>query len=164
MNERQRRWVFVVVGLAESVKHIYPRMAACEAALESDYGDSVLARLGFNLFGMKQHKHSIYGTVNLPTKEYLQGEWKGIIGRWVEYPNIEECFADRMQTLIRLRDVYPSYQAALLAKTPEDYIREVSKTWSTDPQRAEKVLAIYKEVFPVPNNSEEVREAVTGEN
>lgn len=125
-------------------------MAACEAALESDYGTSALARLGFNLFGTKQHVHPIYGTLNLPTKEYINGEWEPQIGRWVQYENVEECFADRMETLRRLQDIYPEYQAALTATTPEAYISAVSKRWSTDPERATKVLAIYSEVFTVP--------------
>lgn len=156
MTPAQRLWVLDVTNQALEAKHIYARMAACEAALESDYGTSALARLGFNLFGMKQHTHPIYGTLNLPTREFLNGEWTQITQAWVQYENIEECFADRMETLMRLRDVYPHYQAALVAPDPGVYIAEVSKTWSTDPNRAQKVLAIYAEIFPYPDSSGDI--------
>jgi len=49
-----------------------------------------------------------------------------------------------MSTLLRLSSAFPHYAAALNAKTAEEYVREVSRTWSTDPDRASKCLAIYK--------------------
>lgn len=127
---------------------MWPRMAACEAALESDYGTSALARLGLNLFGMKQHVHPTYGTLNLPTKEFLNGEWVPQIAQWVRYDTLQECFADRMATLQRLCQVYPEYEAALTATDPTTYISQVSRRWSTDPGRAGKVMTIYGEAFP----------------
>jgi flagellum-specific peptidoglycan hydrolase FlgJ len=154
MNPSQRLWVLDTTNQALEAKHVYARMAACEAALESDFGTSALARLGFNLFGMKQHTHPIYGTLNLPTREFLNGEWVPKISAWVQYENVAECFADRMETLVRLRDVYAHYQAALTAPDPAVYIAEVSKTWSTDPNRAQKVLAIYAEIFPYESSSD----------
>ena len=153
VNNVQRDWLYATANAALEAKHVFARMAACEAALESDYGTSALARLGFNLFGMKQHVHPIYGTLNLPTREFLDDAWVPKIASWVQYENVAECFADRMATLVRLRTEYPHYQAALLAKTPQDYVSEVSKTWSTDPKRADKVLAIFDEVFAVGDDS-----------
>lgn len=150
MTSAQRLWVLECTGEALKAKHVWPRMAACEAALESGYGTSALARLGFNYFGMKQHTHPIYKTLNLPTKEYINSEWMQVIAAWVEYENPAECFADRIATLVRLRGVYPHYQAALIAPTAEIYIAEVSKTWSTDPARASKCLAIYNQISVQP--------------
>lgn len=153
MTDSQRLWLLDTANQALEAKHIHPCMAACEAALESAFGTSALARLGLNLFGMKQHAHPVYGTLNLPTREFDNGEFVPKFQAWVQYDNVAECFADRMETLMRLRDVYPHYQAALTASDPQAYIREVSATWSTDPQRADKVLAIYNEVFPqIPAN------------
>ncbi len=123
--------------------HPFPAMAACEAALESAWGKSELAVQYFNLFGMKQHAHPIEGTVNLPTKEFLGGSWVLVHDNFIKYPDLTSCFADRKATLVRLQNIYPHYRAALLAPDAETYVREVSKTWSTDPQRANKVLGIY---------------------
>ncbi len=128
---------------AQAAQHIFPDMAAAEAALESGYGRSQLAIQDRNLFGCKQHVHPIYGTHSLPTREFLGGEWKSVEANWITYPDWQSCFADRMATLQRLASVYPHYQNALAASSAVTYINEVSMTWSTDPNRATKCLAIY---------------------
>lgn len=161
MTPDQRNWILTAAGEASEAKHAFPRMAACEAALESNYGTSALARLGLNLFGMKQHVHAVYGTLNLPTREFENGEWVPQFAQWVEYPNLADCFADRMATLVRLSNMYPEYQAALTAPDETVYITQVSKRWSTDPARTSKVIAIYGEVFPPDSNHDAVQDAVT---
>jgi flagellum-specific peptidoglycan hydrolase FlgJ len=128
---------------AESAGHIYPTMAACEAALESGYGTSGLAIADHNLFGMKQHSHPVYGTHVLPTREFENGEWEVVNANWVSYPSARECFQDRMTTLLRLSSVFEHYRNAVAAKDAITYVTEVSKTWSTDPERAKKVIDIY---------------------
>jgi flagellum-specific peptidoglycan hydrolase FlgJ len=133
------------IQAAAIAQHIFPEMAACETALESAYGTSKLAVLGNNLFGMKQHKHFIYGTLTLPTREFVDSEWIQTTAEWVKYPDWASCFADRMATLQRLASYYPHYDNALKAASSTTYITEVSQTWSTDPERANKVLAIYNE-------------------
>lgn len=145
MNELQKDFLDRAAAEAEKAGHPFPKMAACEAALESCWGNSQLAREGFNLFGMKQHRHMLYGTMNLPTREFVRGEWIETFAPWVKYPDWASCFADRRATLQRLASVFPHYAAALAAKDEETYIAEVSKTWSTDPKRGEKVLSIWKE-------------------
>lgn len=136
---------------AEAIKanHPFAAMAAAEAALESNWGNSELAREGNNLFGMKQHAHPVCGTINLPTKEYLDGQWMACTSQWVEYPDWRACFADRLATLERLSNAYPHYKAALEAQDAETFVRQVSLTWSTDPNRADKVLSIYQEYLGV---------------
>ena len=149
MNSLQR--AFLDRASAEAVKanHPFPQMAAAEAALESSWGNSQLAREANNLFGMKQHDHPICGTVNLPTREFLDGGWVTCISQWVEYPTWASCFADRLATLQRLSNAYPHYKAAIEAQDAETFVRQVSLTWSTDPQRADKVLSIFREYTAV---------------
>jgi flagellum-specific peptidoglycan hydrolase FlgJ len=138
---------------ARKADHPFPEMAACEAALESSYGNSELARAGNNLFGTKQHAHPIYGTMSLPTKEFLDGQWLACTSQWVEYPDVASCFADRLATLERLANAYPHYKAALEAEDAETFVTQVSLTWSTDPERAAKVISIYREYVQPPNES-----------
>jgi len=145
MNSLQRDFLDRASAEAVKASHPFPQMAACEAALESSWGNSQLAREGNNLFGMKQHAHAVYGTMNLPTREFENGEWIQTVAHWVQYPDWAMCFADRLATLQRLSNAFPHYAAALKATDPETYIAEVSKTWSTDPNRAQKVLSIYQE-------------------
>jgi flagellum-specific peptidoglycan hydrolase FlgJ len=131
---------------AVNARHIWPEMAACEAALESGYGRSVLAIQDCNLFGLKQRKHPVYGTVSFPTREFLNHEWEEVEANFVRYNDWQECFRDRMATLNRLAPFYSHYRFALAAPNGAEYVTQVSLTWSTDPQRSEKVLAIYNAI------------------
>lgn len=142
MDNYQRQFIDKAKLAAQQSGHIFPAMAACEAALESGYGTSGLAIQHNNLFGMKQHHPPIYGTVSLPTWEVINGQNVHVSADWVSYPDWATCFQDRMATLKRLHS-YPNYAAALAAATPIEYITAVSKTWSTDPKRGDKVINIY---------------------
>jgi flagellum-specific peptidoglycan hydrolase FlgJ len=165
-----KEFIQLATTCAQTAGHIFPQMAACEAALESGYGRSQLAAADNNLFGMKQHRHPEYGTVNLPTKEFVKdtaptlpakdagkggatpaaGKWVETMAEFVKYPDWESCFRDRMETLRRLAPHYPHYAAALAANTPEQYVTEVSRSWSTDPGRAGKVLSLFREYCASP--------------
>lgn len=144
MTNTQKQFLVRATEQAQEAGHVFPQMAACEAALESAYGTSALAVRGNNLFGTKQHVHPIYGTLNLPTREFLRSAWTVVSAEWVLYPTEAACFADRIGTLHRLASTYPHYAAALAATDPITYINQVSQTWSTDPKRAADVIAVYK--------------------
>jgi flagellum-specific peptidoglycan hydrolase FlgJ len=62
---------------------------------------------------------------------------------WVKFPDWAACFRERMALLRSLSEAYPHYKVALGAATGELFITEVSKTWSTDPDRAGKVLSVF---------------------
>jgi flagellum-specific peptidoglycan hydrolase FlgJ len=145
MNDLQRQFLEKATAEAVKANHPFPRVAACEAALESSWGNSALARYGCNLFGMKQHAHAIYGTMTLPTREFLNSAWTVVSAQWVKYPDWRACFADRLATIERLANAFPHYARALQAPDAQSYITEVSQTWSTDPDRAKKVFSIYLE-------------------
>lgn len=132
-----------VAQAAKAAAHIYPRMAACEAVVESAWGTSELYKQANNIFGTKQHEHPIFGTFNLPTKEFLHHQWTVVNADWVKYPTLMASFQDRMDTLNRLARAYPHYLRALHALNNEEYVTEVSQSWSTDPDRAKKCIAIY---------------------
>src|ERR1700684_2855034 len=145
MTETQKQFLDRAAAAAQQATHPFPRMAASEAALESGYGLSGLASEDNNLFGVKAHIHNIYGAASLPTKEFEKGDWVEVSADWEKYPDWPSCFFDRLATLTRLQGAYPHYQAALRAQDAETFVREVSQTWSTDPIRADKCIAIYRE-------------------
>jgi flagellum-specific peptidoglycan hydrolase FlgJ len=130
---------------ALSAHHIFPEYAACEAALESGWGRSKLAIDANNLFGQKQSHPALPGTetIAMPTREYLHDHWMTVLANWTRFAGWSECFAARMTLLKRLSGTFPHYQDALAAATGEEYVIAVSQSWSTDPERAGKVLAIY---------------------
>ncbi|MDR3734463.1 MAG: glucosaminidase domain-containing protein [Acidobacteriaceae bacterium] len=139
------------VAAARAAGHVWPEYAACEAALESGWGGSALAVQGNNLFGQKQAHPPLAGTetLELPTREFLHGEWVTVGAKWVKFADWSACFAGRMRVLRGLSAGYPHYAAALQAATGEEFVREVSKSWSTDPGRAEKVLGVWRGNFGV---------------
>jgi flagellum-specific peptidoglycan hydrolase FlgJ len=153
MNTPQREFLDRATAEADKALHPFPQMAACEAALESNWGNSILARDASNLFGMKQHAHYIFGTMNLPTREFENGEWIQVTAHWVKYPDWATCFRDRLSTLQRLSNAFPHYKAALDAPDAQTFVNEVSKTWSTDPKRAQKVISIYQEYLTAKENT-----------
>ncbi len=134
--------------------HIFPEYAACEAALESTWGQSRLAREANNLFGQKQSADAQSdiatpgadaGVLAMPTQEFLHGRWVTVIAQWARFTDAAACFRARMALLRRLEHSYPAYGRALASTTGEAFIEEVSRAWSTDPQRAAKVLAIHRQ-------------------
>lgn len=130
---------------ARAAHHIFPAYAACEAALESGWGRSQLAVEANNLFGQKQSHPPLAGTetIVMPTREFLHDHWMTVSANWAKFPDWSECFGVRMALLERLARAYPHYAAALKAATGEQYVTAVSLSWSTDPERAGKVLAVY---------------------
>ncbi len=149
-NTDKENWLQEIAREAQEGGHVWPEYAACEGALESNFGRSELAQIGNNLFGMKVHSHTEYGQfgeIILPTKEIINGEQVIKNAYFISYPRLADCFTDRMKTLQRLRFAYPHYNNALNAQDGETFIREVSANWSTDPDRADKVLNVYREFF-----------------
>lgn len=128
---------------AVTSEHIFPAMAACEACLETGWLSSELGNDYNNLFGQKQSLEPIYLSVRMPTQEDIGGKVVDVWASFVWFPTKAVAFTERMNLLVRLQDEYPAYKSALHAPDAETYIAEVSKSWSTDPLRAQKVLQIY---------------------
>ena len=145
MPTLQNLFLLKAAAAARAAGHLFPEYAACEAALESGWGLSHLAVEANNLFGQKQAHPPLHDTetMTLPTREFLHGAWVSVQANWVKFPDWESCFRERMALLRSLAPVWPNYAAALRVTTGEQFITEVSRTWSTDPARAGKVLAVY---------------------
>jgi flagellum-specific peptidoglycan hydrolase FlgJ len=155
VSNSQDEFLLKATAAARAAGHLFPEYAACEAALESGWGLSHLATEANNLFGQKQSHPPLPGTetLNLPTREFLHGAWVSVQAAWVKFPAWESCFRERMALLHSLAASWPNYSAALRATTGDQFITEVSRTWSTDPARAGKVLAVYdyhRAVFAAP--------------
>ncbi len=132
---------------ARAASHIFPEYAACEAALESAWGSSELALQANNLFGQKQAHPPRGSSLLLPTREFLHGAWLTVSAQWMRFSSWQQCFAERMAVLHRLAEACPHYKQALAADTGKDFVQHVSLSWSTDPERATKVLSIYGKHF-----------------
>ena len=147
MSGLQEEFLHKAWTAAVAARHIFPKYAACEAALESGWGMSKLAAEANNLFGQKEAHTTQAESISLPTREYLRGAWITVQANWLKFPDWCACFKERMELLRELSVAYPHYAAALSAKTGEEFVTEVSKSWSTDPARAGKVLSIYDHYY-----------------
>ena len=127
--------------------HPWPQYAAYEVALETGWVIATAASLSTQLSRTKQHALPIFQTVNLPTREFLAGKWVVENDDFIFYPTWAASFADRKATLVRLAPEYFHYAAALNATDGETYVRQVSMSWSTDPDRADHVISIHRAHF-----------------
>lgn len=130
--------------------HIWPGYAVCEAALESAWGESELARRANNLFGQKQGQCTrSLPTIELPTKEWQNGALVPTTAVWPIFPDWATSFSERMDVLYTLADSIAAYASALAQLDGAHFVIEVSRAWSTDPRRAANVLIIHADHAPL---------------
>ncbi|MDQ7981341.1 glucosaminidase domain-containing protein [Paraburkholderia sp. SARCC-3016] len=112
-----------------------------QAALESSWGASKLAQLGFNLFGVKADRSWTGPTLSLPTTEYLGGKPTTVQALWRKYDSWLASLEDRARFLLD----NPRYRAAFLCTDGESFAAAVQAAgYATDPQYAMKILAIMR--------------------
>lgn len=113
-------------------------VALAQAALESGFGKSLLAKEGKNLFGIKAGRSWKGKKLTLPTIEYFQGKPVRVMAKWRKYDSYLDAFLD-------LARVYYNglYDDALpYRRNPREFIRRAGKVYATDPQYADKVIAL----------------------
>lgn len=113
------------VEAARAAGHLFPEYAACEAALESAWGESKLALQANNLFGQKQSHPARGASLNLPTREFLHGAWVFVQAQWIIFTDWQDAFAHRMALLRALENGCSDYRAALAAGTGEEFVEQV---------------------------------------
>ncbi len=125
-----------------------------QAALESYWGNSALARVANNYFGIKARPDhpskpnaGLPGTpaggeaIELPTLEYVDGAPVRSTAKFARYASMTECFAHRDHMIASL----PAYQEArAAAQDPEAFVCALARHWATDPGYAEKLLYLYR--------------------
>ncbi len=110
-----------------------------QAALESGWGESGLAKSGNNLFGIKADSRWRGDTLTLNTKEFIKGQWVVIPAKWRKYSSWQESIDDHSRFLRQ----NPRYQTCFLCQTPEAFARALVKAgYATDPGYAEKLMTL----------------------
>jgi flagellum-specific peptidoglycan hydrolase FlgJ len=140
----------LLVGEARASQHIFPGIAACEACLETAWLTSDLGKNYKNLFGQKcpmvggmPSPPAGVLKVSMPTQEWDGAKYVTVRACFLWFTSFADAFTHRMALLQGAAIRYPNYAEALHASTPTDFVTAVSKTWSTDPLRAQKVLQIF---------------------
>lgn len=112
-----------------------------EAALESAWGASQLARQGFNLFGVKADAAWKGAVLTMPTREYLKGTWVIVQARWRKYNDWLGSIQDHAAFLL----TNPRYKPAFQHADGEGFARAVAAAgYATDPQYAQKIISIIR--------------------
>lgn len=116
-----------------------PGVTVAQAALESAWGNSELARAANNFFGIKARPS--HDAIELPTTEYVNGSAARIAAKFAKYASMLECFAERDSMIASL----PQYQEARAGVgDPATFVRALARHWATDPSYAEKILLVYR--------------------
>jgi flagellum-specific peptidoglycan hydrolase FlgJ len=110
-----------------------------EAALESAWGESLLARDGKNLFGVKADAAWQGDVLTLNTREFLHGDWVVVPARWRKYGDWQGCMDDHAAFLHQNERYAPCFECA----TGEAFATAVAQAgYATDPDYAAKIIAI----------------------
>ena len=129
---------------ASAVKSKIPAsFTVAEAALESAWGASQLARDAFNLFGVKADRAWGGAVLTMPTREYLGGgKWAMVQARWRKYSDWLGSVTDHAQFLL----TNPRYRPAFQHAGGEGFTRAVAAAgYATDPQYADKIISIIRQ-------------------
>jgi flagellum-specific peptidoglycan hydrolase FlgJ len=110
-----------------------------QAALESGWGESGLAKRAKNLFGIKADRSWAGQRITLNTREFLIQQWVVIPADWRAYPDWQACLGDHGQFLRRNK----RYAACFACTTGKTFAQAVAKAgYATDPRYADKLIAM----------------------
>jgi flagellar rod assembly protein/muramidase FlgJ len=113
-----------------------------QAALESAWGESGLAKTANNLFGIKADSLWRGPTLTMNTKEFIKGHWVAVPALWRKYPSLQASIDDHAAFLKR----NPRYKACFACTTAQAFAKALSQAgYATDPAYADKVIGLIKQ-------------------
>lgn len=108
-----------------------------QAALESGWGEYVIGN--YNYFGRKWNRLGEY--LELPTKEYIDGQFVTIQDKFQSYSSLDEAIEDWCVLMTE----EPAYADALAEWEStwdvEAFIRAMAPVYATDPDYADKIIS-----------------------
>lgn len=121
---------------------VLPSITIAQAILESDWGTSTLASQYNNYFGIKGEDPS--NTKLLETKEYTNGQWITINGRFRVYSDFRESMKDHTKLLVNGTTWNPQqYRQVLQSKNYIDAaVALQTDGYATDPGYTSKIIRI----------------------
>ena len=113
-----------------------------QAALESGWGESLLALQGRNLFGVKADPSWHGEVLTFTTREFLRGAWVTVPAHWRKYPDWQECIDDHADFLRQNRRYAPCFACS----TGAAFARAVAQAgYATDPEYAAKLVSVIEQ-------------------
>lgn len=115
--------------------------AVAEAALESGWGNSLLAREAMNLFGVKADRSWLGPVYALRTREFINGQWIMVPAKWRKYADWAGSIGDHAAFLRS----NPRYSAAFQATDGIAFTRAVAQAgYATDPAYTDKIELVMR--------------------
>jgi flagellum-specific peptidoglycan hydrolase FlgJ len=117
-----------------------PETVLCQSAVESAWGQSLLASKYNNYFGIKAGSSWKGDYVLLPTKEYVNGQYITINAKFRRYSS----FTASVKDYINFLKVNPRYKAVFTKKSILSQLQALqSAGYATDPNYANVIYVIY---------------------
>lgn len=110
-----------------------------QAILESSWGDSQLATLANNFFGIKADERWDGKTINMDGSEYLHDHWIHEGMKWRKYDSIADSIKDHSEFLH-----HPRYSGAFEPEASwQFFITAIARAgYATDPTYASKIITL----------------------
>lgn len=146
--KQKEEFIKVVAPIAqrEDKKYgILPSVTIAQACLESNYGQSTLAKNYNNLFGVKGSDPNT--SKELTTKEFVNGHWETIHGRFQIYDSYDASIRAHTLLFVKGTSWNPNqYQHVLAAKDYKEQAKALETDgYATDPGYANKLISLIRE-------------------
>ena len=110
-----------------------------QAALESGWVESLLARQGKNPFGVKADPSWRGEVLTFTTREFLRGAWVTVPAYWRKYADWQACIDDHAAFLRQNR----RYARCFACTAGAAFARAVALAgYATDPEYGDKIVSI----------------------
>jgi flagellum-specific peptidoglycan hydrolase FlgJ len=139
---KPQNFIALIGGAAKAsakLSSVPASFTVAQAALESAWGESMLARQGKNLFGVKADSSWQGEVLTINTREFLHGTWVMVPDLWRKYTDWQTCMDDHAAFLHQNR----RYAACFQCTSGDAFARAVAKAgYATDPDYAAKLVSI----------------------
>ena len=132
-------------GVKEGQTHgLFPSVTYAQYVMECGWDGSTLSETYNNAFGIKAGGGWTGNTVDLPTQEYIDGQWITTTATWRVYDDINQSVRDRTQFLLE----NPRYTqgGVFSASTYQEQCQALQNSgYATDPSYASLLISIIED-------------------
>jgi flagellum-specific peptidoglycan hydrolase FlgJ len=146
MNQKQNDFLKMAVPAAQAAQRkwgVPASVTIAQAILESGWGNSALARVANNYFGIKAVANAAVGNyAEFPTTEFVDGRRVAALARFARYASPTASF-NAHAVLLALTS---RYKPAMAAQGPLEYAQTLQRCgYSTNPNYAEMLWELVSE-------------------
>lgn len=139
------RFARIWQGVKEAQTHgLFPSVTYAQYVMEAGWNGSTLSETYNNAFGIKAGSSWAGETVELPTQEYINGEWINTTATWRVYNNINESVRDRTQFLLE-NSRYTEGGVFSASTFQEQCYALQNSGYATDPNYASLLISIIQD-------------------